>query len=66
MNASALRKMGKKFKVIFGKSNDEKALNDIKKIIRVINATKRLQSARIGLVGYHAPGFYDATLMKYD
>jgi len=61
MNASALRKMGKHLKVIFGKPSDEKALDQIKKTIKVVGVIKRLQDARIGLVGYRAPGFYDAT-----
>ncbi len=61
MNASALAKADRRFKVVFGKPDDGKALEEIEKISRAIYAKKQLRKAKIGLVGYRAPGFYDAT-----
>ncbi|MEM3062978.1 MAG: L-fucose/L-arabinose isomerase family protein [Nitrososphaerota archaeon] len=59
MNASALKKVGKKFIFIYGEV--EKVLESLKKAIKILYTLKNLKFSRIGLIGSHAPGFYDGS-----
>jgi len=62
MNASALSKMGMRFKVIFGEPTDEKAFASLKNTIEAARVLKALRTSRVGIVGYHSPGFYDGSV----
>jgi L-fucose isomerase-like protein len=62
MNASALSKMGMRFKVIFGEPADQKAFGRLRTTIEAVRVLKALRTSRVGLVGYHSPGFYDGSV----
>ncbi len=62
MNASALRKMGAKYRLVFGGVDDPSSIEQISRFARVAEAAQKLREAKVGLVGFRAPGFYDATV----
>jgi L-fucose isomerase-like protein len=62
MNASALSKMGMRFKVIFGEPTDQKAFAKLKNTIEAVRVLKVLRTSKVGIVGYHSPGFYDGSV----
>jgi L-fucose isomerase-like protein len=62
MNASALSKMGMRFKVIFGEPTDQKAFAKLKNTIEAVRVLKSLRTSKVGIVGYHSPGFYDGSV----
>jgi L-fucose isomerase-like protein len=62
MNASALSKMGMRFKVIFGEPTDDKAFIKLKNTIEAVRVLKALRTSKVGIVGYHSPGFYDGSV----
>lgn len=62
MNASALSKMGMRFKVLFGEPTDQKAFGRLKNTIEAVRVLKALRTSRLGIVGYHSPGFYDGSV----
>jgi len=62
MNASALSKMGMRFKVIFGEPTDQKAFARLKNTIEAVRVLKALRTSRVGIVGHHSPGFYDGSV----
>jgi len=62
MNASALSKMGMRFKVVFGEPTDQKAFHRLRNTIEAVRVLKVLQTSRVGIVGYHSPGFYDGSV----
>jgi L-fucose isomerase-like protein len=62
MNASALSKMGMRFKVIFGEPADQEAFGRLRNTIEAVRVLKALRTSRVGLVGYHSPGFYDGSV----
>jgi len=62
MNASALSKMGMRLKVIFGEPSDAKAFKKLRNTIEAARVLSSLRTSRIGLVGYHSPGFYDGSV----
>jgi len=61
MNAAALKRLGQRYKFIYGLPDDEAALSEIKRTVRVIGAIKRLRHARLGVLGGRPPGFYSST-----
>jgi L-fucose isomerase-like protein len=62
MNASALSKMGMRFKVIFGEPTDQKAIAKLKNTIEAVRVLKSLRTSKVGIVGNHSPGFYDGSV----
>jgi L-fucose isomerase-like protein len=66
MNGSAIRRMGKHYKLLYGKPNDVKVLKQIKRIIKVTKTIKQLKVMRIGMVGYRPPGFYACTFDELE
>ena len=62
MNASALTKMGVRPKVIFGEPTDQKAFASLKNTIEAARVLRSLRTSRVGIVGYHSPGFYDGSV----
>jgi len=55
--ASVFARMGVPFEVVSGGPEDDRLLTDLDAAVRATSATARLKEAKIGLVGYHAPGF---------
>jgi len=45
------------FEVVSGAPDDEKTMAEIDRSVRSTAAVSRLGSAKVGLIGYHAPGF---------
>ena len=55
--ASVFARMGVPFQVVSGGPEDDRLLTDLDAAVRTTSAAARLRRAKIGLVGYHAPGF---------
>jgi len=55
--ASVFARMGVPFQVISGGPEDDRLLGDLDAAVRTTAAVGRLRQAKIGLAGYHAPGF---------
>lgn len=66
MNGSAIRRMGKRYKLLYGKPNDVKVLEQINCTIKVTQAIKQLKRMRIGMFGYRTPGFYACTFDELE
>lgn len=58
MNSHTLYKMDIKYRPLFTTLENNKLLDDIKKIIMAIYMDKNLNNKKIGLVGSRVPGFY--------
>jgi L-fucose isomerase-like protein len=61
MNAAALKRLGYRYKFIYGLPDDEVALSEIRRTVRVIGAIKKLRHTRLGVLGGRPPGFYGST-----
>lgn len=55
--ASLFARSGIPFEVLSGAPEDERLLGQLDEAVRCTSAAARLQTAKIGLIGYHAPGF---------
>lgn len=55
--ASVFARMGVSFQVVSGGPEDDRLLNELDAAVRTTAAVGRLRQAKIGLAGYHAPGF---------
>jgi L-fucose isomerase-like protein len=55
--ASTLRQMQRPFELVYGAGDDESTLRQVVTAARLTSAAARLRRAKVGLVGYHAPGF---------
>lgn len=56
--SSILKRLNKQYRYIYGNPDDEHTWESLKNILRVLTVIKQLRKARIGLIGYRAPGFY--------
>jgi len=56
--ASILRQRNHPFEVVYGDPADESMLIQLSQAVRLAYATRRLRSARVGLIGGQAPGFF--------
>lgn len=61
MNCSALKKLGKSFKFVYGAPKKREVLNSLKRYFKVLSVVKRLRHSRYCLVGYRPTGFYNST-----
>jgi len=59
MFASTLRQLNRPFEIAYGMPGDDETTQQLNDAVRVAHAARRLQKSKIGLVGYHAPGFID-------
>ncbi len=55
--ASVFARMGVPFQVVSGGPEDNRLLTDLDSAVCTTSAAARLGQSKIGLVGYHAPGF---------
>jgi len=58
MHTSAMTNIGVRFSFIYGEPDDERAVNDAGRFVSVVRTRAALRRARIGLVGWRAPGFH--------
>jgi L-fucose isomerase-like protein len=56
--ASILRQMNHPFEVVYGDPGDESTLTQLSEAVRLAYAARRLRSARIGIIGGQAPGYF--------
>ena len=61
MNCAALKKLGRKFKFVYGAPKDEKVLNSLKRYFKGVSVVKKLHHSKYCLVGYRPTGFYNST-----
>jgi len=61
MNCAALKKLGRKFKFVYGAPKDEKVLNSLKHYFKGVSVVKKLHHSKYCLVGYRPTGFYNST-----
>ncbi|MFH0796573.1 MAG: hypothetical protein V2A65_05880 [Candidatus Omnitrophota bacterium] len=59
MVTSLLYKLKKDYKFFYGSYKDDKILSVLGRFLKSVGVVKKLRSTKIGLVGYHVPGFYN-------
>ena len=57
--ASTLRQLNRSFELVYGFPGVEETQRQLKDAIRIAYTVRCLRRGKIGLVGYHAPGFID-------
>ncbi|WP_263366439.1 hypothetical protein [Edaphobacter bradus] len=57
--ASILRQAGHPFELVYGDGEDVKIQADLARAISLATTVSRLQRAKVGVIGNHAPGFVD-------
>jgi len=61
MNCAALKKLGRKYRLIYGNPEEKKTITILDQYLRAIAAVKRLSHSKYCLIGYRTPGFYNST-----
>lgn len=64
--ASTLRQLHRPFEIVYGDPSVTRAREDLHEAIRVSVAARHLKRAKLGLIGYHAPGFIDMHADPFD
>ncbi len=59
MASSLLYRLKRYYKYLYAPFNDKVVLKTIAEFLRPVETIKRLRKTKIGLVGYHVPGFYN-------
>ena len=57
--SAALAQLGHSFELVYGMPGESKTVADLKAAVFSSFAASAVKGARVGLVGYHAPGFID-------
>lgn len=57
--AATLRQLGLPFELVYGMPGEPGTVADLAAALHLATALPRLQESKLGLVGYHAPGFVD-------
>ena len=57
--ASNLRHAGHPFELVYGDTDTDSVRDELARAIRLARAATRLQHAKIGMIGGHAPGYMD-------
>ena len=57
--ASIFRQMGRPFELVYGGPEEERTVRDLDESVRLACAVRRIAGAKVGLIGYQAPGFID-------
>ena len=57
--ASTLRQLEHPFELVYGMPGHAETMADLERALRLCSAWRLFQHGRIGLIGYHAPGFID-------
>ncbi|MGQ9683689.1 MAG: L-fucose/L-arabinose isomerase family protein [Anaerolineae bacterium] len=61
MNAAALKRLGHRYKFVYGMPEEAAVRAEIARTMRVIGALTTLRHTRLGIVGSRPPGFYGST-----
>ena len=61
-----LRQHSLPFELVYGAPEDPETLRELEVAMRVCYAEDRMQDAKVGLIGYHAPGFIDMHADPFD
>ncbi|MCK9479119.1 MAG: fucose isomerase [Firmicutes bacterium] len=61
MNAAALSRLEKPYHFIYGGKGDNRAVNELVRLVRVYGAIKKLKNTFLGLLGYRPTAFYSST-----
>jgi len=64
--ASTLRQLRRPFEIVYGDPSETRVRDELHAAIRVSVAARYLKSAKLGLIGYHAPGFIDMHADPFD
>jgi L-fucose isomerase-like protein len=57
--ASTLRQLQKPFEIVYGMPGESETMEQLDRAVRIAYAASRLRQGKVGLIGYHAPGFID-------
>lgn len=57
--ASTLRQLGRPFEIVYGTPGEAETMQQLDRAVRIAYAADRLSNGKVGLIGYHAPGFID-------
>ena len=57
--AATLRQLGLPFELVYGMPGEAKTAAELEAALRLATALPQLQKSKVGLIGYHAPGFVD-------
>ncbi len=57
--AATLRQLGRPFELLIGDPNGDGFLRAFNDAVRLVSTARKLSEAKVGLIGYHAPGFID-------
>ncbi len=57
--AATLRQLRRPFEVVYGAPGDARLGRELDEAVRVAHVARRLRRTKVGLIGYHAPGFID-------
>lgn len=57
--AATLRQLGHPVEFVYGAPEDEETRNALSRAIAAVHAATSIRSTKLGLIGYHAPGFVD-------
>jgi L-fucose isomerase-like protein len=57
--AATLRQLGMPFEVVYGNHNWQLAAQQLKNAVQLSYLEKSVKNAKLGLIGFHAPGFID-------
>lgn len=57
--ASSLRQLFHPFELVYGDPTEVRVRRELDKAIKVADALRLVNNAKVGLIGYHAPGFID-------
>jgi L-fucose isomerase-like protein len=64
--ASTLRQLHRPFEIVYGDPSETRVRDDLHEAVGVSVATRYLKRAKLGLIGYHAPGFIDMHADPFD
>lgn len=57
--AATLRQLGRPLELVYGAPEDQETRSALARSIAAIHAATAIRSTKLGLIGYHAPGFVD-------
>ena len=57
--ASTLRQLRKPFEIVYGMPGEAETMKQLDRAVMVAYAASQIKKGKVGLIGYHAPGFID-------
>ncbi len=64
--AATLRQLGRPFEIVYGPPDDARLQRELRDAVLVSVTSHLLKKAKLGLIGYHAPGFIDMHPDPFD